>query len=107
LICSSLTQTYALLRYPASSLPTVRLPHLPTAATRSSRFSRHRRRSFRSPPGYEPDELPTALLRDICTSSARLLYHRGYPLSTLNSSTGFFVIFNKNSLVIRPLYMLY
>ncbi len=38
-----------LLWYPASSSPTKRLPHLPTAATRSGRFSRPRRRSHRSP----------------------------------------------------------
>ena len=38
-----------LLRYPASSLPTVRLRHLPTAVTRLGRFSRHWRRSHRSP----------------------------------------------------------
>ena len=37
-----------LLRYPASSLPTARLRQLPTAATRSGRFLRHRRRSHRS-----------------------------------------------------------
>jgi len=37
-----------LLRCPASSLP-YRLRHLPTAATRSSRFFRRRRRSSRSP----------------------------------------------------------
>ena len=38
-----------LLRYPAASLPTVRLRHLPTAATRSGRFICHRQRSHRSP----------------------------------------------------------
>ena len=38
-----------LLRYPAASLPLKRLRHLPTAATRSGRFIRHRRRSHRSP----------------------------------------------------------
>ena len=37
------------------------------------------------PPGYEPDELPTALLRDIeaHSSSAQLLYHGRLYLSTL------------------------
>ena len=39
----------SLLRCPAASLPTVRLRHLPTAATRSGRCIRHRRRSHRSP----------------------------------------------------------
>ena len=34
---------------PASSSVTAHLPHLPTAATRSGRFFRHRRRSHRSP----------------------------------------------------------
>ena len=47
-----------LLRYPASSLP-YRLRHLPTAATRSSRFFRRRRRSSRSP--YVP--LPAQIVR--------------------------------------------
>ena len=38
-----------LLRCPASSSPTTRLPHLPTAATRSGRCICHRQRSPRSP----------------------------------------------------------
>ena len=42
---------FPLLRCPAVSLPTVRLRHLPTTATRSGRFLRHRRRSHRSPLG--------------------------------------------------------
>jgi len=37
------------LRFPASSLATARLPQLPTAATRSGRLFRHRRRSPHSP----------------------------------------------------------
>ena len=40
------------MRCPASSLSTKRLRHLPTAATRSAPFIRHRRRSHRSPPDY-------------------------------------------------------
>ena len=41
-----------LLRCPASSSPSARLPHLPTAATRSGRCICHRQRSPRSPDSH-------------------------------------------------------
>ena len=41
------------------------------------------------PPGYEPDELPTALLRDIWIClTALILYHAQIPLSRVNLPTG-------------------
>ena len=45
------------------------------------------------PPGYEPDELPTALPRDISqqnqvTLNAHVLYHAPIALSTPNLATG-------------------
>ena len=48
------------LRYPASSSPTKRLPHLPTAATRSPRCIRHRRCSDRSPSSSAISNKPIA-----------------------------------------------
>ena len=62
-----------LLRYPASSSATVRLPHLPTAATRSGRFSRRRRRSHRSPRPVVSfsRRMEFAGLLFVCTASRR------------------------------------
>ena len=58
----SYEESAVLLRCPASSSPMVRLPHLPTAATRSGRFFRHRRRSHRSPLGIPVEGYPLALI---------------------------------------------